>query len=411
MIPMKEKEVTKIWGKNYKLDKKAPSGLFHYESGAEHVTGITWGAHERIPLDLFVFPGSFYFIPTQAHRNTIGIIIYKRDVRTCKFEETTTAKSILEIHLKNGRVLTLGYATEEHGQIDEVLAYFEVENIRRIEEKEAALSKFYQEIIEIAPSAQAEGNLKLGKILLSLGIIFATVVIFYALYDLFFNDEADWRFLGFLGRVALALVPLLIFWGQRHKILNFNEVAGRNRQAPILFLRSFTDDFHWNYFYTLDPSLHDEACLSKVLNDYGLFIAIGKPGERLPNVGAYRKYVNDEDWEEVVKKTMSFSKAVVYKINSTDGLLRELQLGMELMPPEKLLFYIPEKILKSPRKFIEEFREKTLPIFPKPFPVDAQPNSFYTISQAGDFIKMPSGNICNRKELEKTILKPFLERL
>lgn len=38
----------------------------------------------------------------------------------------------------------------------------------------------------------------------------------------------------------------------------------------------------------------EEDKLADVMKEYGLMVAIGKPGEQLPTSGAYRLYVDDD---------------------------------------------------------------------------------------------------------------------
>lgn len=49
----------------------------------------------------------------------------------------------------------------------------------------------------------------------------------------------------------------------------------------------------------------EEEELAAVMNEIGPFVAIGCPGEELPELGAYRIYVQREDWREEVSKPIS----------------------------------------------------------------------------------------------------------
>ena len=44
----------------------------------------------------------------------------------------------------------------------------------------------------------------------------------------------------------------------------------------------------------------EEEQLAKVVAEIGSFIAIGRPGENLPTLGAIRLYTGDADWQESV---------------------------------------------------------------------------------------------------------------
>ena len=79
-------------------------------------------------------------------------------------------------------------------------------------------------------------------------------------------------------------------------------------------------------------------------------VAIGKPGERLPELGAARIYVPDDQWREVVTTWMSEAALVVFRAGETEGLWWEVEqalarcsrrriLIVELGPPQAYLSF------------------------------------------------------------------------
>jgi hypothetical protein len=123
--------------------------------------------------------------------------------------------------------------------------------------------------------------------------------------------------------------------------------------APVLYLRSFLDDpegaeirshgalylFYgpWAFFMLLT----EEEQIAKVLSEFGPVLAVGKPGERLPEVGAARLYLADGEWQNGVRELMGRSRLVVIRAGLTEGLLWELAEAVRLVPPERLLILVP----------------------------------------------------------------------
>ena len=64
----------------------------------------------------------------------------------------------------------------------------------------------------------------------------------------------------------------------------------RTPAAPVLYLRSFADDGCAARRY---GALTEEEQLAKALAWVGPLLAVGRPGEVLPHVGAQRIYVAD----------------------------------------------------------------------------------------------------------------------
>src|SRR5262249_9648035 len=99
----------------------------------------------------------------------------------------------------------------------------------------------------------------------------------------------------------LALVGVILLtralWrvGRRLNLRHRNEIILGDK-PPVLLLRSFTDDVAGIPSSMLIPRLARrrkrlEEMIGEQLTTAGPFVAIGKPGERLPQLGASRLYV------------------------------------------------------------------------------------------------------------------------
>jgi hypothetical protein len=95
-----------------------------------------------------------------------------------------------------------------------------------------------------------------------------------------------------------------------------NTALLRDRRRPVLLLRSFEDDLaQLSPRSMLRKFQNRKRRLEESLNDFagrlGPFVALGQPGEVLPNLGAYRDYPSDDSWQDLVRKWMSSSQMIV----------------------------------------------------------------------------------------------------
>jgi hypothetical protein len=116
--------------------------------------------------------------------------------------------------------------------------------------------------------------------------------------------------------------------------------------APVLYLRSFRDDANTARTLLqpqgmLLPSFAtQEEQISMVMHPIGPLLAIGRPGERLPELGASRLYVRDEVWQETIEHLMRRARLVVLYAGDTEGFWWEVHRAVRLLRPEQLVFLI-----------------------------------------------------------------------
>jgi hypothetical protein len=158
--------------------------------------------------------------------------------------------------------------------------------------------------------------------------------------------------------LAAGLVLLLIarfFW--RRGLANVHSAARiaaldavtasvADPRPPVLYLRSFEDDGrapkYANLGNLLGSSMYwtDEQRLVEGLKTIGPVIAIGKPGESVPQAGAARTYASQSEWQEEVTNRMKTAHMVVVRCATTQGLLWELQTVLRQVAPERLLIWL-----------------------------------------------------------------------
>jgi TM2 domain-containing membrane protein YozV len=164
-------------------------------------------------------------------------------------------------------------------------------------------------------------------------------------------DELWWLLLPSL---ALFLISArvgfqLLRSGWKYDVLSAEQLVASDPRPPVVYLRSFEADSEiflrpdgfWNkaatilfdYAVTFSP----EQELAEILNHVGPVIAIGKPGEPLPELGAARLYVGDADWKAKVSDMMARSRLVIIRTGSTPNLEWEIDHAMTRVPRRQIL--------------------------------------------------------------------------
>jgi hypothetical protein len=145
-----------------------------------------------------------------------------------------------------------------------------------------------------------------------------------------------------------------------------SKILSEDKRPPVVYLRSFKDDkitsrairqTSWPVFYT------EEEYLVDVLHDFGPCIAIGQPGENLPNLGAARMYLEDNTWQDRVRELVISSKLVVLRAGNTQNFLWEVEQSAKNVKPEHIIILIP-----GVKSIYDEFLLRANRYFPKPLP-------------------------------------------
>ncbi len=146
---------------------------------------------------------------------------------------------------------------------------------------------------------------------------------------------------------------------QRHTVPFGPDVIASDPRPPILLLRSFADD---------QRITREERHLEQIFKPAGPFVAIGRPGDELPPLGAARFYVHDHEWKEFARKLMHDAALVLLMAGRTEGLAWELQTCRQTVDPRKVVLVIP-----NDQPAYEAFRERAqsqfdmqLPDYPAP---------------------------------------------
>jgi hypothetical protein len=108
-------------------------------------------------------------------------------------------------------------------------------------------------------------------------------------------------------------------------------------QRPVVYLRSFDDD---QSAARIRGKLTEEEHLALVLKQIGPFVAVGRPGESLPELGASRVYLGDESWQQAVDQLLRSARLVLIRTGSTTGLGWEVERAVRVLTPERLVLLV-----------------------------------------------------------------------
>lgn len=155
--------------------------------------------------------------------------------------------------------------------------------------------------------------------------------------------------LGMLvGMIAGAVAFIALFRAKQYFQVSADSLLGKDKRPPILFLRSFSDDpkvnaaagiTHEGLAQLIDFSV--ETRLANHFMDFGPFIAIGSPKETVPQIGAARVKLSDEEWQAAVTNWMETSSVIVMYAGTTHWVGWELKRIIEGGWTDKLIILFP----------------------------------------------------------------------
>jgi hypothetical protein len=169
---------------------------------------------------------------------------------------------------------------------------------------------------------------------------------------------------GGLAIVALvALLPAAVFLGPtllRHgkRIVRARAAAAAadDPHPPVLYLRSFADEETRQHGF-------EEEELANVVGRIGPVVAVGRPGERLPPLGAVRFYIEDDEWRSRVSALIAEAQVVIVRAGAGEGLAWEVEQAIGTLAPGRLVILLAQ----APAGY-EGFRARTAGLLPRPLP-------------------------------------------
>ena len=134
---------------------------------------------------------------------------------------------------------------------------------------------------------------------------------------------------GPLAFALIALGILLVRTGWKHDVRGARDVLATDTRPPVIYLRSFQDDVRspigggfglWLKVLTWFQPISFEQELAAIMNRLGPFVAVGRPGEKLPELGANRFYFRDDEWQTRVAELVQRARLTVILYGGTANL-------------------------------------------------------------------------------------------
>jgi hypothetical protein len=194
----------------------------------------------------------------------------------------------------------------------------------------------------------------------------------------FSNYSGLWFFFSFI-------IGSILIWRRRLLLKSASKALSEDQRPPILYLRSFQDDDITSRPIresALPFSFTEEEYLVEMLNDFGPCIAIGQPGEKLPDLGAARIYVADDQWQEKVRELLVSSRLVVLRAGKTKNFLWEVEQSIKSVNPRNIIILIPRM-----KNVYSWFRKLANRSFPRALPETiGEPSLFSGIASLHGYI-------------------------
>ncbi len=215
-----------------------------------------------------------------------------------------------------------------------------------------------------------------------------------------------------VGVALLAASYWVIRRGKKHAAALAEDVLVEDTRPPVLYLRSFNDEEDDSRFGRfLRPGDHDIAhstpawgpreqdAMAPIMSEIGPYVAIGKPRELLPELGAARAYVSDDEWQAKIREWMTRARLVIVRAGATEGLRWEVGELVSHVKPMQVLVILPPKA-----EHYEAFRTWANHVLPSPLPHSAPKERLIIFDKAWRPIMLPA-----RRTIKKS-LTPYFEQ-
>jgi TM2 domain-containing membrane protein YozV len=180
-------------------------------------------------------------------------------------------------------------------------------------------------------------------------LLFCTAWVSISESDLFRELKGSWVVLPILALflfVAWSAIVLLRR-GWKYDALPADKVIQQDKRPPVVYIRSFKDDgkllpggwrARWFSVVNWTTAVSVEQELAIIMERVGPVVAIGKPGELLPELGAARLYASDDEWQATITDLMRRAGLVVVLAGATANLKWEIDQAVNLLPRRQLIF-------------------------------------------------------------------------
>ena len=172
---------------------------------------------------------------------------------------------------------------------------------------------------------------------------------------------------------------------KRYRALSAQDVLASDPRPHVVYLRSFRADdasslgmagkdlnYYWRVLHPIKAwgtilniwdTRTEEEIMAEVLHQIGPVVAIGRPGEKLPQLGAARVYASDETWKQTIHELFKQAGLVVLLVGKTEGFFWEVEQSANTVDPTRLILLVP-----AWRRGYEDFCQRAGNHFPKGLP-------------------------------------------
>jgi hypothetical protein len=219
---------------------------------------------------------------------------------------------------------------------------------------------------------------------------------------------------------AVFAVPLVFFvgawkvarFGLRLRSLNAAALMQKDRRPTVLYLRSFEQDDLLEDSESAFRRGADEQLLS-ALHFLGPVIAIGKPTQKIPPLGAARIKMKAADWQAQARELMEGSQLLVLRSGFTEELLWEFGETSRLSKPKPVLICAPipqEDSVTNTQQQFERFKRALAKSFPSAaaaLPDQLANTGYFFFDSSGQMTEFPTTQAAHLEILER--LQPGLK--
>ena len=170
------------------------------------------------------------------------------------------------------------------------------------------------------------------------------------------QSSADGSTLFVAGLLSIAVAAVLELRAQRHLTPLAADVLAKDDRPPVIYCTAFRTKCASEAWVNCSPcygsarwqaksrpgALGNRSSLPRSCNASALTIALGRAGEKLPEVGAAKLYVADADWQPKVLEWLKKARLVVVQAGVTPGLRWEIGQMVKRLSPAKLLVILPD---------------------------------------------------------------------
>lgn len=220
-------------------------------------------------------------------------------------------------------------------------------------------------------------------------------------------------------RLGAAAVFGLLTWflarsGKRRRIPvlqsieALSKLAARTEIPVAIYLRRFVDDQQVDHPAAAEGSDHDsdEIELAESLGRICLFVAVGRPGEPLPPWGAYRLYLEDDEWEQKVSELISIASVIFIKWADSEPLKKELMLIEQASKLNRTIFLLP--LQESPESLCHYLPDGPLFELEIPeAPTDKRYAAFFTTTETGSKVHYRDRELGYGEAARKVVVDSF----